>query len=207
LQRSGKAEEAEAELRLQRQFSGPVLTLVASDNDLAVAGLDDLGRWGNQIERFRQIQGSNAITREQLAALLNQYFPQLTEFRQSTEVMTDVAGSWAEPAIQTVVRAGLLDPTVNHTFQPSRTASRGEFAVAVGRLTRLLGVPGGNAAPITPLDVVPDSTLYRELQPVLSYELLLLDKAGNFDIGAPVSGEEAVNTAEKLLRLIHKKAD
>ncbi len=65
---------------------------------------------------------------------------------------------------------------------------------------------GDSSSPITPLDVVPDSTLYRELQPVLSYGLLLLDNAGNFNIAAPVSGEEAVNTAEKLLRLIHKKA-
>jgi len=55
--------------------------------------------------------------------------------------------------------------------------------------------------------VVPESTLYRELQPVLRYDLLFLDNAGNFNIGEPVGGEEAVNTAEKLLRLIHKKAD
>lgn len=207
LRQSGKIEEAEAELRLQRQFSGPVLALVASDNELAVAGLDDLGRWGNQIDHFRAIRASGVITREQLAVLLTRYFPQLTEFRQSTEVMTDVGDSWAESAIQAVVRAGLLEATANHTFQPSRTVSRGEFGVAVGRLARLLGVSGTNGAPITALDVVPDSTLYRELQPALSYEVLLLDNAGNFNIGATVSGEEAVNTAEKLLRLIHKKAD
>jgi predicted Zn-dependent protease len=53
LKRAGKTQEAEAEQRLQAQFSGPVLTLVASDNELAVAGLDDLGRWGNQIDRLK----------------------------------------------------------------------------------------------------------------------------------------------------------
>ena len=74
------------------------------------------------------------------------------------------------------------------------------------RLTRLLGVSPATAPPITPLDVVPDSTLYLELQPVLGYGLLLLDNAGNFNVGEPVGGEEAVNTAEKLLRLVHKKA-
>lgn len=120
--------------------------------------------------------------------------------------MTDLDGSWAESAIQTVVGAGLLDSTVNHTFQPSRIVSRGEFATVVFRLTRLLGVSAGDSTWITPLDVVPDSTLYRELEPVLSYGLLLLDNAGNFNIAAPVSGEEAVNTAEKLLRLTQKKA-
>ena len=115
-------------------------TLVASDNELAVAGFDDLGRWGTQIDHFREIRASKAITREQLAGLLTRYFPQLTEFRQSPEILTDVEGSWAESAIQTVVGAGLLDPMANHTFQPTRTVSRGEFAVAVARLTRLLGV-------------------------------------------------------------------
>ena len=139
LQREGKAEEAAAELRLQQQFSGPGPTLVASDNELAVAGIDDLGRWGTQIDRFREIRASKAITREQLAGLLIRYFPQLTEFRQSPEILTDVQGSWAESAIQTVVGAGVLDPMANHTFQPTRTVSRGEFAVAVARLVPLAG--------------------------------------------------------------------
>jgi len=206
LQREGKTEEAAAELRLQQQFRGPGPSLLASDNELAVAGFDDLGRWGTQIDRFREIRASRAITREQVAGLLTRYFPQLTEFRQSPEILTDVQDSWAESDIQTVVRAGLLDPMANHTFQPARTVSRGEFAVAVARLTRLLGVSPAVGQPIAPLDVVPDSTLYRELQPVLSYELLILDNAGNFNVGEPVGGEEAVNTAEKLLRLVHKKA-
>jgi len=206
LRRARRPDEAEAELRLQRLYSGPAVNLVASDNELVVAGLEDLGRWGNQIEHFREIRSSQAITREQLAALLTRYFPQLTEFRHSREVMTDLDGSWAESAIQTVVGAGLLDPTVNHAFQPARIVSRGEFATVVSRLTRLFSVSGGDSTWISPLDVVPDSTLYRELEPVLSYGLLLLDNAGNFNIAAPVSGEEAVNTAEKLLRLIQKKA-
>lgn len=150
--------------------------------------------------------GFPAVTREQLAALLTRYFPQLTEFRQSREVMADLEGSWAESEIHTVVGAGLLDPTVNHAFQPARIVSRGEFATVVARPTRLLGVSAGDSSWITPLDVVPDSALYRELEPVLSFGLLLLDNAGNFNIAEPVSGEEAVNTAEELLPLIQKKA-
>jgi hypothetical protein len=68
----------------------------------------------------------------------------------------------------------------------------------------LLGVPAGSGTPIRPLDVVPDSTLYRELQPVLGYELMTLDNAGNFNVGASLRGAEAVITAEKLLRLLQK---
>ena len=117
----------------------------------------------NQIERFREIQLSNGITREQLDLLLR---------------------SWAEPAIRSVVSAGLLDRTANHTFQPARTVTRGEFGIALSRLTRVLGASGASPSPIAPLDVVPGSPLYLELQPVLGYGLLPLDNAGNFNIAA-----------------------
>jgi thioredoxin-like negative regulator of GroEL len=168
--------------------------------------LEDLGRWGSEIDHFREIRVSPAITRDQFAALLARYFPQIEDFRQAPQVLTDVQGSWAESAIQTVVAAGLLDPMPNHTFQPAKTVTRGEFARTVSRLTRLLRLSATDHAPISPLDVVPNSTLYRELQPVLSFSLLSLDNAGNFNVSAPVGGEEAVNTAEKLLRLIAKNS-
>jgi hypothetical protein len=105
-----------------------------------------------------------------------------------------------------VVGVGLLEPTVNHTFRPERTVNRGEFAQVLSRLVRMLGVSQQDAAPITAPDLVPGSPLYRELQLVVGYGLLSLDNSGNFSVSAPVSGEEAVNTAEKLLRLLQKKA-
>jgi tetratricopeptide (TPR) repeat protein len=169
------------------------------------ADLQDLGRWGNQIERFREIRAAKAITREQLAGLLTRYFPQLAEFRQTPQIMTDVPTSWAAPAIETVVGAGILDATVNHTFEPARTVSRGEFAQVMARLARALAVSQPEPTLITAPDVVPGSALYRELQLVLGYGLLSLDNAGNFNVSAPVGGEEAVNTAEKMLGLVQKK--
>jgi hypothetical protein len=84
--------------------------------------------------------------------------------------------------------------------------TRGEFARALARLAQVLSLSPSNAPPITPLDVVPDSPLFRELQPVLGYGLLTLDNAGNFNVGGLVRGEEAVFIAEKLHRLLHKKA-
>jgi hypothetical protein len=101
-----------------------------------------------------------------------------------------------------VVSVGLLDPTANHTFEPARTVSRSEFAQVVARLARMLGVSQAEGPPISAPDLVPGSPLYRELQLVLGYGLLSLDNAGNFNVSGPVGGEEAVNTAEKLLRLI-----
>ena len=81
-----------------------------------------------------------------------------------------------------------------------------EFGIALSRLTRVLGTSGASPSPIALLDVDRGSPLYLELQPVLGYGLLPLDNAGNFNIAAEVSVREAVNTAEKLLSLIHKKA-
>jgi tetratricopeptide (TPR) repeat protein len=207
LVRAGKRDEANEALRRQAELGSAPQGLLGPGvaSSAASAGLQDLGRWGTQIERFREIRAADAITREQLAGLLTRYFPQIAEFRQTPQVMTDLPNSWAGPAIEMVVGVGLLDPTVNHTFQPARTVSRGEFAQVVARLARMLGVSQAEGPPISAPDLVPGSALYRELQLVLGYGLLSLDNLGNFNVSGPVGGEEAVNTAEKLLRLIPQK--
>jgi len=215
LVREGKRDDANAELRRQLELGGAgedSRRAVAASNDVqdarrerATAELQDLGRWGNQIERLKEIRSSQAISREQLAGLLARYFPQLLEFQKTPQILTDLPTSWATPAIEAVVGVGLLDPAANHTFQPARTVTRGEFAQVLARLARLLSVSPREQPPITAPDLVPGSALYRELQLVLGYGLLSLDDAGNFNISAPVGGEEAVNIAEKLLRLLQQK--
>jgi tetratricopeptide (TPR) repeat protein len=199
LAREGKREEVEtAALRTEPQTAADL------QREAAVAAPADVGRWGNQIERFHEIQAANSLTREQLAALLVKYFPEVGTFAKTQEILADVEQSWAEASIQAVVRVGLLDPMANHTFQPARTVTRGEFAACIARLTRLLGVSADTTPPIRPVDVVPGSPLARELQPVLGFGLMDLDNAGNFNVGASLSGGEAVNIAEKLLRLLQK---
>jgi len=189
--------ETQLSLRSDTDTAAPLAT-----NETAIP--KDLRRWGSLLEQFHQIRASNALTREQLAGLLAGYFPELAAMGKRDEFLTDVQESWAVPAIQTVVAAGLLDSMANHTFQPRRTVTRGEFAVAIARLTRMLGVSPATTPPVSPSDVVLGSTLYLELQPVLGYGLMTLDNAGNFNVGASLSGEEAVNTAEKLLLLLQK---
>jgi tetratricopeptide (TPR) repeat protein len=142
--RAGKTDEANAALRRQLELGGSgeeARRALADANqarsarrDQASAELQDLGRWGNEIERLKEIRTSQAITREQLAGLLTRYFPQLLEFRKTPQVMTDLPESWATPAIEAVVGVGLLDPTANHTFQPARTVNRGEFGQVMSRL-------------------------------------------------------------------------
>ena len=52
--------------------------------------------------------------------------------------MTDTRGHWAADAIARVVRAGVIEPFANHTFQPRQRLRRSELASAVSRLLTLL---------------------------------------------------------------------
>ena len=53
-------------------------------------------------------------------------------------VITDTAGHWAGPWITQVVRAGVMDPFENHTFQPRRVIRRVDLAAAVSRIVTML---------------------------------------------------------------------
>jgi hypothetical protein len=171
------------------------------DQERSDKELEDLGRWGTEIARFRAIESSETITREQLAVLLVRYFPQIAELPRTPEIMTDTQDSWASSEIQTVVALGILDPLANHTFQPSRVVTRGEFAVTMARLTRILGATPSSAAPIPMSDLASSAALYQDVQLVLGYGMLSLDSAGKFGIDEPVTGKEAVNAEVQLMRI------
>src|SRR5204862_7310864 len=66
-----------------------------ADQERSDRELEDLGRWGTEIARFRVIQSSETITREQLAVLLVRYFPQIAELPRTPQIMTDIQDSWA----------------------------------------------------------------------------------------------------------------
>jgi len=196
----GRTEEARDVLdRLRKEGSAD------ESLDAKVNELEDLGRWGNDIGSFHEIKSTRVLTREQLAALIIRYFPQVAEFRQTPQIVTDTQSSWARTEVQVVVGVGLIDPFPNHTFQPSAPVARGEFALAIARLTPLLSVSWSTAPPIPVSDVGSGNALYPDIQLVLGYGLMALDSAGNFRINADVSGEEAVPVMERLLRLSHGK--
>jgi tetratricopeptide (TPR) repeat protein len=167
--------------------------------------LEDLGRWGNEIDFFRTIKAADSLTREQLAALVVRYFPQVAEFPQTPEIITDTQDSWARSEIQVSVGTGLVDSFPNHTFQPSAKITRGLFALSMSRLIRLLDL-NPTTAPVIPLqDVASSDALYGDIQVVVSSDLISLEDSGSFDVNGKVSGEEAVRAIERLLRLSHGK--
>lgn len=166
--------------------------------------LDDLGRWGGEINRFHEIRIAESITREQLAVLLVRYFPQLMELRQAPQIVTDTQKSWAAGEIQTVVGLGLIDPLRNHTFEPLMPVTRGELALTLARLIRLLGVSRPISQPIAAPDLDPANALFPAAQLVLGSGVMTLQDSGSFNGSGVVSGREAVRSAERLFRLFQQ---
>jgi tetratricopeptide (TPR) repeat protein len=204
LTRENKTAEAEAE----RKIAGELMPRGAESSAASVPAntgsvdtLDDLGRWGGDINRFHEIRSAESITREQLAALLVRYFPQLMELRQTSQIVTDVQNSWASSEIRTVVGLGLIDPLPNHTFEPSTMVTRGDLALTMGRLMRLLKASPEPPQPIAAPDLASTSALYREAQLVLGSGVMALQDSGSFNVSGVVSGKEAVRSAETLNRI------
>ena len=196
----GRTEEAREVLeRLRNEGT------VDENLEAKIRELEDLGRWGSEIVFYNDIRSADSLTREQLAAIIVRYFPQVAEFPQSLQIVTDVHDSWARPEIQVSVGTGLIDPFPNHTFQPSTSITRGLFALSMSRLIRLLGVSPGDVPPIPAPDLDSSNAMYRDIQLVLSSGLMGLQDSGTFNVSGEVSGEEAVRAVERLLHLSHGK--
>jgi tetratricopeptide (TPR) repeat protein len=165
-----------------------------------ITELEDLGRWGKDIQRFQAIKTTDQITREQMAVLIVRYFPQVAEFRQSPQIVTDTQTSWAGSEIQTTVSVGLIDPLPNHTFQPGAPITRGQFATSLARLSLMLGLTPPVAPRIPLHDVDASNAAFKDIQTAIGLGLVGLDDSGNFNVDAPISGQDAVHAMERLLR-------
>jgi len=163
-----------------------------------------LGRWGADIDQFRKIQSATAITREQLSMMILRYFPQVSDFRQTPTIVSDIQDAPAWRDIQTVVGIGLFDLTGNRAFGPAETVTRGDFAVAMARMIRLLGANPGEAPSISTPDLAPSSAIYQDVQLVLQCGLLTFGNAGKIDISGQMTGEQAVSAAERLLAFVRQ---
>jgi tetratricopeptide (TPR) repeat protein len=199
LKLGGFAEEAQA---LSNRFGGAAgeeaaaASFIASSDDL-----ENLGRWGKDIRYFQSIQTSESLTREQLAAIIVRYFPQIGEFPRNSRILTDVQDSWAVTEIQTVAGLGLVEGFPNHTFRPGAPVSRGDLAVSLARLSRLLGARGAQAAvPVS--DVSAGHAFYHDIQLTVGRGLMHLDGSGRFRIDAAVPGKEALDAASQLLSTV-----
>jgi tetratricopeptide (TPR) repeat protein len=85
---------------------------------------------------YRAIDTAPQITRGDLAALIGVRLAPLVQAARRSEavVVTDARNHWAATWIMAVVRAGIIDPYDNHTFQPGGLVRRADLALAMSRL-------------------------------------------------------------------------
>ena len=85
---------------------------------------------------YRAIDTAAQITRVDLAALIGVRLAPLVQAARRSEavVVTDARNHWAATWIMAVVRAGVIDPYDNHTFQPNGIVRRSDLALAMSRL-------------------------------------------------------------------------
>jgi hypothetical protein len=120
-------------------------------------------------------------------------------------VVTDVRGHWAAQWMTAVVAAGVMDAFDNHTFQPRQRVRRLDLAAAVSRVLNLIGqrTPALRAKwsqrPAI-ADVAPTHLSYPAVSTAVASGVMTLD-GQRFQLTRPVSGEEAVDTIERLRAL------
>jgi tetratricopeptide (TPR) repeat protein len=200
LLKQNKTEEAEAERKAAESLVPALAAKPTEAESAKVDDLEDLGRWGSDIDVFYRIRDAEAATREQVALLIVRYFPQVTEFRQTPRIVTDIENSLAKSEIQMVVAVGLMDPLPNHAFEPAAPVTRGDLASTLARLSRMIGISDSPSSPIAPSDLAPTNAMYPDIQLVLASGLLTVGDSGSFDVSGRVSGPQAVRAAERLLR-------
>ena len=162
-------------------------------------------------EQYRSIETSVTVTRAQLAALLGTRLGETLRHGEATPVVvTDVRTNWAAPWIQSVTRAGVMEPFPNHSFQPNTTVRRGDLAQAVSRVLALIGATNPRLAARwrdprpTFTDVGPAHLLYPAAARAVSAGVMATLEGGTFQLTKQVTGSEARDAVSKLEALAKK---
>jgi tetratricopeptide (TPR) repeat protein len=154
---------------------------------------------------YHAIAGLPEVTRGDVAAVLGVRLANLLEAARERPavLLTDVRTHWAAPWILAVVRAGVMEPLPNHTFQPQQVVRRVDLARIASRVLALVAArrPASAAewqsAPLQAPDVPPTHPTYPAVSQVVAARVLpLVD--GTFAPARPVSGAELAAAADRL---------
>lgn len=152
-------------------------------------------------EEYRRIPSASRISRADLAALVVAKVTALSRVKdREARVAVDISGSWAREYITGALALDILDVYPNHTFQPGATVRRGDLARAVGRVLDLLGWPA--SAGSLPTDLAPTNLYYDRVVRVVGAGLMELTPTGAFEPWRPVTGRDALDVVEALVRLV-----
>jgi tetratricopeptide (TPR) repeat protein len=119
-------------------------------------------------------------------------------------LVTDIRGHWASAWILDVVRAGIMDPLPNHTFQPRQRVRRADFAGTVSRLLALAATrkPAAAAdwrsARVKIADVPPTHPAYPAISQAAASGVLPLAPGDTFQPARPLSGRDLVDAISRL---------
>ena len=152
-------------------------------------------------EEYRRIPEAPRVTRADLAALVAARVGALRRAGPGEpRVAVDLGGSWAREYIARVLALGIMEPYPNHTFQPGATVRRVDLARAAARTLDRLGF-ARDAAP-APTDMSRSHLDYEAVERVVAAGLMALSAQGAFEPWRPVSGSEAIDVVDGVVRLV-----
>ena len=159
---------------------------------------------------YRAIGSAPAVTRGDAAAVLGvrlRGFLDANRQRQSV-LLTDVRGHWAAPWILEVVRAGVMEPLPNHTFEPAQRMRRADFAQVIWRVLNQSAGRSPNApaawrgARVAIADVPPTHPVYPAVSAAVASGVLALDPGGAFAPTRSITGQELTDAVARLESLV-----
>jgi len=162
---------------------------------------------------YQVIESSLTLTRAQLAALFGLRLDDLLARapRRNAVVLTDTRGNWAAPWIQTVSRAGVMDPFPNHTFQPTAVVRRSDLAHAVTRALSLIAAENPALAATWRAsrrrfpDLGEGHLSYPAASVAVESGVMQTADDGSFQLQRAATGTEALAAVQKLEELSGRK--
>lgn len=153
---------------------------------------------------YQELSGRDSITREELAAILAIALEGAAPpAGASGAIVSDVGGRWSAPFVERMVAWGVLDVYQNNAFWPDLEVTRSMLVEAVYRAIEGFGL--AEQAPRPRLqEPPPEHLLYRPVQTVVGLGIMDAGAGGSFDLLEPVTGQEAIRTAESLASAVRR---
>jgi tetratricopeptide (TPR) repeat protein len=175
--------------------------------------LDEVRRRGELAKlppEYQAIPAAPEVTRGDVAAVLGvrlgSALPPVAA-RQGV-LVTDVRGHWASAWILDMVRAGIMDPLPNHTFQPRQRVRRADIAQAISRVLAVAAARRPSVANewrdarLTIADVPAGHPAYPAVSQAVAAEVLALAPGAAFQPGRPLTGQELMDAVARLDTLL-----
>jgi Tfp pilus assembly protein PilF len=157
---------------------------------------------------YAGIPALEAVAREDLAALIGVKFGDLLDSPGGrTEILVDIAMSWAQRYIVKVASLNIMSVFDNHTFQPRRIINRAELADTAVRLIGVLQSRGARFVPLVEArriqvaDVSADNYYRQAIIRALSFQVMTLTPERMFEPERTVPGNEANRVMDLILGL------